>query len=182
MDLTFEMKNNLSDSFCKEMIAHFENDERKHPGETGLGFRPDIKNSLDLMFSRFTDWEDVCRVLDEKLKENLHDYQLFLNEKFPFSYDVMNTWHSGYQLQKSGHYNWHNDSKIEHGRERILTFIWYLNTIEEGGQTGFKYKNIKPETGKFVFFPSTWDYIHCGFETNNKYIITGWMWRALPPM
>jgi len=182
MDLSFEIKDNLSPDFCKKIIERFENDDRKVPGQTGLGLVPQIKNSSDLMISRFLDWENVVKVLDEKLKENLLVYQEFLDEKLPLKYDILglNMTHSGYQIQKSGFYRWHQDSSVEYGRDRFLTFIWYLNTIEEGGQTGLVFKNIKPETGKFLFFPATWDYIHCGFDANNKYIITGWLWKSLP--
>ena len=180
LDLTFEITNNLSPSLCKDIIERFEKDERKQHGHTGNGFTPDMKNSIDLLINRFTEWDDVVKVLDEKLLENLKTYQDFLFDKTPNKYMVLDTWHTGYQIQKSGFYRWHHDSSIKFGRERILTFIWYLNTIEEGGHTGFLHKSVKPETGKFLFFPATWDYIHCGFDANNKYIITGWMWRAYP--
>jgi len=179
MDFVFERKNNLSPEFCDKIIKRFEKDNRCTPGHTGGGFHPNMKNSIDLYISRFEDWEDVCAVLNEKLGENLKEYQYFLDDKLPTKYGVIDTWCTGFQIQKSGYYRWHNDVRIEHGSERILTFIWYLNTIEEGGHTGFLHKTVKPETGKFVFFPATWDYIHCGFDAKDKYIITGWMWRAV---
>lgn len=177
MDLTFELKNNLSSKLCSDIIERFEFDDRKQPGATSGGIKPEMKNSLDLMISNLVEWEDVVRVLDDTLKRNMLRYQEFLYQVLPNGYNIMDTLHSSYQIQKSGYYRWHHDAKIEYGRERILTFIWYLNTIEEGGETGFLYKKIKPETGKFVFFPATWDYVHCGFDAQNKYIITGWMWR-----
>jgi hypothetical protein len=179
MDLVFETRNNLQVDICKHIINRFESDNRKAPGSTAAGVNTDMKNSLDLMISNLVEWEDIVKVLDDKLKRNMIVYQEFLQSKLPNGYNILDTWHSSYQIQKSGYYRWHHDSKIEYGRERILTFIWYLNTIDVGGETGFMFKNVKPETGKFVFFPSTWDYVHCGFDTNNKYIITGWMWRDL---
>lgn len=179
MDLVFEKRNNLPPELCAQIIQRFESDDRKFPGSTAGGFNTDMKNSLDLMISNLTEWEDIVRILDDKLKRNMTIYQEFLYSKLPNGYNILDTWHSSYQIQKSGHYRWHHDSKIEYGRERVLTFIWYLNTIENGGETGFIFKNVKPETGKFVFFPSTWDYVHCGFDAKDKYIITGWMWKPL---
>lgn len=179
MDLVFEKRNNLPPELCAQIIQRFEIDDRKHPGSTAGGFNTDMKNSLDLMISNLTEWEDIVRILDDKLKRNMTIYQEFLYSKLPNGYNILDTWHSSYQIQKSGYYRWHHDSKIEYGRERVLTFIWYLNTIENGGETGFIFKNVKPETGKFVFFPSTWDYVHCGFDAKDKYIITGWMWKPI---
>jgi len=175
----YETRNNLPTDLCAQIIKRFESDDRKGPGATSGGFKPDMKNSLDLMISNLIEWEDIVRVLDDKLKRNMMNYQEFLYSKLPNGYNILDTAHSSYQIQKSGHYRWHHDAKIEYGRERILTFIWYLNTIEVGGETGFMFKNVKPEAGKFVFFPSTWDYVHCGFDATDKYIITGWMWRPL---
>ena len=179
MDLVFEKRNNLPPELCAQIIQRFEIDDRKHPGSTAGGFNTEMKNSLDLMISNLTEWEDIVRILDDKLKRNMTIYQEFLYSKLPNGYNILDTWHSSYQIQKSGYYRWHHDSKIEYGRERVLTFIWYLNTIENGGETGFIFKNVKPETGKFVFFPSTWDYVHCGFDAKDKYIITGWMWKHI---
>jgi hypothetical protein len=177
MDLTFEIDNNLPADLCQNIIERFEKDGRKMNGHTAGGYNPTFKSSIDLQLSRLPEWEDVYAILNEKMKENMKAYQKFLNGRLPMHYNMMDLWHSGYQIQKSGFYKWHHDERIEFGRERVITFIWYLNTIENGGHTGFLHKSVKPETGKFVFFPATWDYIHCGFEASNKYIVTGWLWR-----
>jgi 2OG-Fe(II) oxygenase superfamily len=177
MDFTFEIHNNLDPMICKNIIKRFENDDRKQNGVTYSGYNPLMKNSLDLYISRLKEWDDVTEVLDKLLKENMKVYQANVMSKLPLEATIMDTWHNGYQIQKSGHYRWHHDALAEYGRERVLTFIWYLNTIDHGGHTGFLHKTVKPEEGKFVFFPATWDYFHCGFAAVNKYIITGWTWR-----
>jgi Rps23 Pro-64 3,4-dihydroxylase Tpa1-like proline 4-hydroxylase len=82
------------------------------------------------------------------------------------------------KIQKSGKYEWHSDACNQTKEERVLTFIWYLNTKDQDGETDFLYKKIKPHTGKLVIFPATWDYIHRGCPTENKYIITGWIYRS----
>ena len=178
MDLVMTIENNLDSNLCKEIIEKYEADKRKYPGTTGGGYIPEMKTSSDLMISRFSDWESIEDKLDDMLRLNIKEYQKFIDSKFPHKENVSDVWHSGYQIQKSGHYKWHHDYMYEYGSARIITFIWYLNTIEEGGETDFHYKKVKPETGKFVMFPSVWSYPHCGQETKDKYIVTGWLWKG----
>ena len=111
--------------------------------------------------------------VDEEISSN--KYKVF--SKF-VSFDTI-------QIQKytklKGRYVYHQDFLIdwENKKNRVITFIWYLNNVETGGETEFwaKYK-IKPETGKLLFFPSTWTYPHRGMMpiSNDKYIITGWIY------
>lgn len=45
---------------------------------------------------------------------------------------------------------------------RSLAMIWYLNTVDEGGETRFPFLDIaiKPERGACLVFPPFWNYIH----------------------
>jgi len=67
------------------------------------------------------------------------------------------------------------NDKLSH---RIITYLWYLNDVEEGGETLFHNFKIKPKTGSLLLFPATWTYKHSGAMpiSNDKYIITGWVW------
>lgn len=182
MDLVMEIPSNLSRDVCLEIIDKFEKDGRKVDGVTGGGLNKDVKNSKDLPIHRLQEWDKICEYLDAKLKSNLLEYDNFVKSKFPqdmppIGINILK--HSGYQIQKSGYYRWHIDESVGFGRMRLVTYIWYLNTIEEGGETGFHFKKVKPEEGKFVMFPATWDYPHCGYDTENKYIITGWFWKPV---
>ena len=86
---------------------------------------------------------------------------------------------SGYQVQKydkgSGFYDWHVDETSS--QKRYIVYMWYLNDVKEGGETEFKDFSIKPECGKLVLFPSTWEWPHRALMpiSDDKYIITGWI-------
>ena len=93
---------------------------------------------------------------------------------------------TGYQIQKTSPnsgYTWHDDFDPSYDNTssagiRVLSFIWYLNDVSEGGYTEFiDGTKIQPERGKFLIFPSTWNFIHRGFppKKESKYIITGWL-------
>ena len=86
---------------------------------------------------------------------------------------------SGYtikQYQEADYVNWHQDTGFTRdGWNRMLSCIWYLNTIEEGGETEFAFEyKIKPLTGKLIMFPATWNfpYKHLKPIRQSKYIIT----------
>ena len=82
--------------------------------------------------------------------------------------------------KNKGKFIYHNDFIIEkkNNMYRIITFIWYLNDVEEGGETEFCGDfTIRPEVGKLIFFPASWCYPHRGKMpiSSDKYIITGWL-------
>ena len=85
------------------------------------------------------------------------------------------------QVQKynkgEGKYIYHDDSRMYNGKYRKITFIWYLNTITDGGETEFTNFKVKPEVGKLVLFPSSWVYPHRANVpiSDDKYIMTGWL-------
>ena len=66
---------------------------------------------------------------------------------------------------------------------RVLTYLFYLNDIDEGGETEFFGGDIKiiPKAGKLIIFPASWTFPHCGKMpiSSNKYIITGWIYNSM---
>jgi hypothetical protein len=170
----------LPGSFCQDIIRKFEADDRKQPGVTFKGLNKALKDSDDLVITRLKEWNEVCNAVDNVIKGCIKEYMHFVNSKFPEhdNFDDVSL-STGYQIQKSGHYVWHNDAAVEDNKTRVFTFIFYLNTVTEGGETDFHYKSVKPVEGRVVMFPATWDYIHCGRPARNKYILTGWLYRPI---
>jgi len=62
---------------------------------------------------------------------------------------------------------------------RYLAFLFYLNEVEQGGETEFRLhgKMIKPETGSVLVFPPTWEYPHAGLPpvSGSKYIMSTYL-------
>jgi hypothetical protein len=87
---------------------------------------------------------------------------------------------------QGGFYSWHHESAGKDGLNGTRAFVWmlYLNTVEQGGQTQFwqnpeNILEIKPEQGKFVFWPAGETHYHRSKPDLNetKYILTGWVHR-----
>ena len=183
--------NTLSEEFCNSVIGKFETDNRKQQGTLGSGknstVNVDIKDSIDLMISGLDDWKEEDEILFNSVNKYSQKYRnknLLEDIKIPILLDTMSD--TGYQIQKTSPncgYTWHDDFDPSYDNTsiagiRVLSFIWYLNDISEGGYTEFiDGTKIQPERGKFLIFPSTWNFIHRGFppKKESKYIITGWL-------
>ena len=83
-----------------------------------------------------------------------------------------------HEITKGRSYKWHHDFTYSDS-DRFIAIIIYLNTLEEdeGGHTEFLGgRKVKPEIGKAVAYPRSWEFLHKGNEVlgdNAKYICTG---------
>ena len=148
-----------------------------------------MKVTFDLVISNNHAWIEEDQFFCEKVGKLTNDYIHYIRETIPdvdITNGIVQLNDSGYHIQKyepnKGFYTWHNDFRFDADRgQRFLTFIWYLNTVDEGGETEFTNGvKIKPEKGKVVMFPATWTYTHRGCipYSNEKYILTGWIYNG----
>jgi hypothetical protein len=77
---------------------------------------------------------------------------------------------------------WDDSNTLKINRNyRFLNILFYLNDVEEGGETEFYFadKNVKvkPKTGRVVVFPPFWTHIHAGLRpiSGTKYIMNGYL-------
>lgn len=184
----WEKQNALSSEFCKNVIYKFERDFRKSDGITLSGDILNLtKKSTDLCITGLSHWEDEDKIFHSSLITSSKEYINYLSKRPDFqplelSLDYYDT---GYQIQRTRggteYYNWHNDFHAIGNDVRMITFIWYLNSIDgPGGETEFyDGTKIKPEEGKLIFFPATWNFTHRGKvppKGTIKYLCTGWLW------
>ena len=189
MELVREYPGSLTPELCNKIIKLFEEDERKHIGTMSRGTDLSIKVTTDLeVFKTDQKWKEIDNILTSELNTKVVEYikELQLLNYLKYVHQIED---SGYKIQKyeknKGFYKYHDDASINYKKNayRIITFLWYLNTVDEGGETEFlnKYK-IKPEAGKLLLFPATWTYPHTGVMpiSSDKYIATGWMYINYP--
>jgi len=176
-----EFKKALNPEFCAEIIEKFERDNRKQLGTTLKGYEPHIKSSTDLFISGLPEYKEEDQVFLVSLQRHLIEY---VEGKYLHSSGNLKNIHDcGYNIQRTvpgEQFVWHNDYGVNSNNEiRFITYIWYLNDVPNGGETEFlSGLKIKPETGKLLLFPATWDQVHKGNspEGGNKYICTGWLY------
>ena len=187
--------NSLSEEFCKNLIARFDQDPRKVKGVSGNGYNEETKDTHDLHISSLSDYSAEDKVFHAALNKSVNDFKqmveckdgvkFFNCPKSSFANDT------GYQLQRyipGGGYIWHHDGDGGSGIKkniatgaRSLVFMWYLNEVNWGGGTGFKHQDVivEPKTGRLVLFPASWTHIHCAYPVvaGTKYISTGWIFE-----
>jgi len=195
-------KNSLSKEVCFDLIELFENEDRKYDGVTHGGLQKNIKDTKDFIIpENESKWYKYYQLLNSELSRNLKNYLNNLNQNPSFKNINQNTTniykhledtkisYSIFMMQRyiinEGRYVYHNDFSVDlkNNKNRIITYLWYLNDVEEGGETDFPDLNlkIKPEAGKLLLFPATWDFPHCGKMpiSSNKYIVTGWLYQDI---
>jgi Rps23 Pro-64 3,4-dihydroxylase Tpa1-like proline 4-hydroxylase len=186
---------------CDEIIEKYEKYHIFHyQGVTFGGLEKKIKDTTDFIIPKCEnekdDWYKIEQFLYKELEKNLKIYLFNINNKnnykpennsnipYKLLYGQQHT--NSFMIQKYekgvGKYVYHDDGYFdyENNRYRTITFIWYLNDVEEGGETEFNGDfKIQPKKGKLVFFPATWCFPHRGNMpiSDDKYIITGWLYK-----
>ena len=177
----YEIKESLPVDICAEMIDFFEKcRDEQYTGVLGEDTRVELetKRSTDLELLTKSHWKKY----DSYLFHSLSEGQFLLKGINKGLSELPDMVDHGYQLQrtKTGEfYKWHCDGSAKVFTNRIIVAIWYLNDIEEGGETQFLYQDvkIKPEAGKLLLFPPYWTHTHQGAPVlaGTKYIATTWL-------
>lgn len=192
----YQKRDSIPKDVCETIIDYYEGEECRYKGITSDGLNEQVKNTMDFVipndcFIQKNKWSNICDILTYQLQENIKEYMTslkthenFLADEYKFIYAKYLT-EDNYQIQKytkgEGKYVYHEDSSIdwERRRYRVITFLWYLNDVYEGGETELLGDIlVKPETGKLLLFPASWTFPHRGKMpiSNDKYIITGWFY------
>ena len=180
----YEKEYSMTPLLCKKVINMFENEKNKHVGITIGGINKDVKDTTDFMMPNTGKWKDIYAYLENELSKNIKTY--IDNVDFIDCFKNVSIVPSKFMIQKYekniGKYEYHNDFSVDNETNmyRVITFLWYLNDIEIGGETAFLDGKIiiKPITGKLILFPASWVYPHKGCKplSSSKYIITGWLY------
>jgi len=177
----FEKKDALPDFLCDDMVARFEaNEADQYAGRVGVAMNSNtsLKKTTDLIASGKEHWKDVDNNLFRSLAVALKEFK----EIYPYFADMSRFKDMGYNLQRyreGEYYHWHVDADNEGIASRQLVALWYLNDVEEGGETDFVFQqaSVTPEKGKLMLFPPFWTHEHRAgvVKKGVKYIATTWI-------
>jgi hypothetical protein len=82
-------------------------------------------------------------------------------------------------VPRPDHFPLHVDAYDHKTAVRMVAFLWYLNTVDEGGETVFPVlgRRVAPRAGRLVVFPPMWMFEHHGEPpvSGHKYILTSYL-------
>ncbi len=170
-------------TLCDDLIEFFEtHPNNQAQGKTAGGLNLESKNSVDLTIRprelRQNDHLAVRRYL-EALFACHKDYLA----QWPFLQDVLPRAEvSSFNIQRyepGGHFQkLHSERTTLATSHRVLAWMTYLNSVEDGGTTQFVHQNLElqPCKGLTLIWPAEWTHAHRANILNSgiKYIITGW--------
>ena len=122
----------------------------------------------------------INNIIANSIKKYIEKYK----EENP-ELNLLNKWviRDNYNLQKyspgGGYHILHCENyNTGNHRTNILAWMYYLNTVREGGGTYFSNFDltVNAEEGRLVIWPAYWTHFHKGIvsKTCDKYIATGW--------
>jgi hypothetical protein len=206
----------ISKSLCEEIIDFYHNQPfysppgfdfySKQTGKVGNSInnavKPEVKSSTDMGLGTNLIYQEIPSraiphrnilikyllelnpCVDEYLKEypDAGENQFQLEESINIQHYEPGQGFIQYHCERSGPEKPNNN--------RHLVFMTYLNTVNDGGGTEFKYQNkiYKAEVGKTIIWPTDFTHTHRGIASNteHKYIMTGWysfcrnFWKPKP--
>lgn len=113
--------------------------------------------------------EDKPSLMEENFMRTLYRVGPIQAQKYDKGLGNYNYWHCEVYPQKG----------TTEALHRTLLFMFYLNDVEQGGETDFYYqeRSIQPKQGRMVIAPAYFTHTHRGRVpvSADKYILTSWV-------
>ena len=172
----------LPKDYCETFIARFEKNEDDVQVQTDY---LDIRHFVEVNVSQH--WQDLHTLLVRMVTHAAKSYQaqnrIVTGVEWPQQYGYEQFRMKRYLPNGKDEFALHTDVGSYGSARRFLSFLWYLNTVVGGGETGFG-KDVKsPDLivpavqGRLLIFPPLWTHPHWGAKVTQgpKYVISGYL-------
>ena len=179
--------NTISAKFCKRIIDAFDADEDHHINSTiGIPRTPDLefRNAIEMnctkRIAESSEWNAIMNLLNRHAASSYERYKHDLivcgyKAELLFNTVTLEQWRMHRYDPGEHYYKEHIDAIDVHTSKRMLMMLYYLNTVEDGGETSFKTINlkVKPVLGRLAITPSWFGFPHSAITpiSNTKYMI-----------
>ncbi len=170
----------IDPALCRRAIELFEQDT------DGQFRRPRQGTWVENIVTRNPrpEWRELEKAFVENMVRHLRDYASvpqarMLSRKISGAFEHLKIKKYRAGETSADHFPLHFDAFDHKTSVRIVAFLWYLNTLDEGGETVFPVlgPRIAPREGRLVVFPPMWMYEHSGEPplSADKYIVTSYL-------
>ena len=169
--------NALSKTFCSDVVNLFEKntqDQKRNGSSVRAGLSESSWLEMDLSDCHEFNFRNMivnCLRHYKSRYEKECDIRPALPEPKKLAPLIMKRYDPGGNDKFQPHYD-----SISEVSDRYMVFVWYLNDVDEGGETDFVDLGIAatPQAGKLLMFPPYWMYRHAGQPpvTGPKYILS----------
>ena len=176
----------LDAALCRRIIDEFEANPQGHQERSRV-----LEASPNQVTGRWIEMEamglaaadSIQAALIERAKDYAGRYARDTGHSlFPFRLESFRI--KRYDPTASGMFPPHVDVSSTASMHRMLAVLWYLNDVEQGGDTWFGKIDVKvpPRQGRLLMFPPTFMYPHAGMPPKGraKYIIGTYLSYASP--
>jgi hypothetical protein len=177
-ELLYINPNSISNELCDKIIKTFEIDKNVNR-YSALAVHADVKTE---------EWCNIKNEIVENIESNIkiynstinykNAYEYAINKKFSLKLFIINKFYQNdktmgdpYSINKHK-----SDFNICGSKQTVLTFIYFLNDVSEGGELEFyNFHKINAEKGKMVIFPTDWFFAnkHTVAISSDSYVIKG---------
>jgi hypothetical protein len=178
------MDDALPTMFCDKLIKKFEENEDDVQVVTE-GPKTTSRHFIEVNISQH--WQDEHDMFVQYVQQaakvymNLHRIQYDIQWPRQYGYEQFRM--KRYLPNGRDEFAIHTDVGSHASARRFLAFLWYLNTVQEGGQTRFGFTQESPVAtvpavrGRLLVFPPLWTHPHWGCKTISgpKYIVSGYL-------
>lgn len=171
--------NVLSEETCEEIIKLYSDHPQYHERFENGG-RPNF-TQLNLTDAADKDPESPIHKIHDLLVESTHKMcvsymmELDLGHFWPDQNALEQYRLKCYQAGSDDRFDTHVDVGNHDSAKRFLAMFFYLNDIEEGGETHFDTIDftVQPKAGRMLIFPPMWCFPHTGRPSisDDKFIV-----------
>jgi hypothetical protein len=177
--------NGLQPALCRQAIASFAALSRFHQSN-GARVRRGLEESAwtELNVTRLSD-AGFLQMFEKLVDQALLRYNtdVGLTIPLPNSQTTSDLIIKRYRSGGSEKFQLHFDA-IHHVANRYLVLMWYLNDVDDGGETRFPQLDVTVQAreGRLLMFPPYWMYQHEGLPplSGEKYILSTYLLFTTP--
>lgn len=172
----------VEDNICDKLIMLYNSNSHTESGVANGCIEKQTRNATEFNVSENPNYKQIHQYMTQLTYNSYIDYLEYLPEWYakhlPSQTNELSVeaFRIKHYLKDEGFYHEH----VDNVGDRMFAFIYYLNTVDVGGETSFCNNitdDVKPVKGRLLIFPTSWQYPHEALipKSGDKMIVQGYL-------